>query len=961
MLSSPADLARFIEKYELARQESLKSFAEAGTCGLELEWNMLDAAMRPLQVAGSGPDRRSFVDVLRADFLPAWLVERSQLEVFHWMVEWVTRPYYSPVGAVYEARLLEGCLANALGRASRAFGERLHYFHGNLLQTVPVDHRSIPGGWNLAKRHYLERCIDLYGSQLATAGIHANLSLPEPLLVWDFMHLSPSERGDEHLDSYKNQVYIEGTRLMRAFASLFIATSASTPLRPEIRDGQPTVVLTEFDSVRNLTFPSPEELDLPNLYRSHADYVRISYDLVRRGVRFGNNNWTAVRARSFAEPVERLIAISSDQLHALYRRGLYGSAESTAAEKMAEEIIKQNLLARIDLPMARVEVRTDEGGHSLELDIANLALKELLLIRFYGDPTYARAFRYDAEDLARARRNERSAACAGLGAEIENPFTGKPETMRDFLRRTLEEIRPLAEALGRQELLGPLAEMAAGAPNTAERMRERLRRELGGQTAVPTELLVALAEEHEARVARDIEKIAADLVSRHEDSGKWQALLGRARDEARREPGSPVRFSPPTGAWLKVSYPNKTAEIVDLARQLIRIPSVTNAPPGRERLDEVRRAATLIYDYAKQADLEVAIFEKGKYPAVLIGFPDGAGAPVMLSGHFDVVEPEPDDSQFKPRVEGNYLVGRGAADMKTVSATYLVWMKDVRRRGERFPGVRLLLVGNEEIGEGEPMGTPHVLEELRRRSGYGPGLLIAGERTGERGDELAGEVCVENRGLIRLEISAHGERGHTGMASAPGDLSARLFKAREEIEGMLAGMLTLGGAAGWKSQVRFPFIRVGESGVFNITASLGVLGIEVRPIPQDSVEPVVERVRGYCHENSFDLGIVAAENGIACSPENVYLQLLLESVREATGTEPVLGRKLPATSARFAPGGQGVVWGQAGIGPHSRDERHYLPSIEPYYRALDALGSRLCRPSGEILRPFSPKTPDKKP
>lgn len=945
MLLSPAEFARFIEKYELARQEALKSSPDAGTCGLEIEWNMLDSAMRPLQVVGSGPDKRSFVDVLRADFLPAWLVEHSQLEVFHWMVEWITKPYYSPVGAVYEARLLEGCLANSLHRAGRAFGERLHYHHGNLLYGVEVGHDSIPGGWNLAKRHYLERCIDLYGGRLATAGIHANLSLPEPLLAWDFMHLPPSERGDEHLDSYKNQVYVEGTRLMRAFASLFIATTASTPLRPEVRDRETVVSLTDFDSVRNLTFPSPETLDLPNLYRSHAEYLRLSYDLVRRGIRFGNNNWTAVRARSFAEPVERLIAIGSDQLHALYRRGLYGAGGSTTAEKMAEEIIKQNLLARIDLPMARVEVRTDEGGHSLELDIANLALKELLLIRFYGDPTYARAFRYDAEDLARARRNERSAAISGLRAEIEDPFTGKAVAMRAFLKRTLEEVRPFAEALGRQDMLWPLAEMAAGAPNTAERLRDRLRHELGRRTEVPTELLVALAEERETEVARDIEKIAAELVSPREDSGKWQALLGRARDEARREPGSPVRFSPPSGAWLKVSYPNKTAEVVDLARQLIRIPSVTNAPPGGERLDEVRRAATLIHDYASQAELEVAIYEKGKYPAVLIGFPGRADGPVMLSGHFDVVEPEPDDSQFVPRLEGDYLFGRGAADMKTVAATYLVWMKDVRRRGDPFPGVQLLLVGNEEIGEGEPMGTPHVLDELRRQSGFAPALLIAGERTGERGDELAGEVCVENRGLIRLEVLARGERGHTGMASAPGDLTAKLFKAREEIEAMLGGMLTLGGPASWKSQVRFPFIRVGETGIFNITASLGVLGIEIRPVPRDSVEPVVERVRAYCSDNGLELGIVAAENGIACSPENIYLKLLLESVRDATGNEPFLGRKLPATSARFAPGGQGVVWGQTGVGPHARDERHYLPSIEPYYRALDALAARLRPPA----------------
>ena len=946
MHASPNEIPRLAEKYQLARQEALKTLTERGTCGLELEWNMLDSEFRPLQTVGSGPDRRSFVDVLRADFLPDWLLERSQLEVFHWMIEWVTRPYYSPVGAVYESRLLEACLFNALARAGRAFGERLYSMTGNLLNPVEVSHESIPGGWNLAKRRYLERCIDLYGASLATAGIHANLSLPETLLAWDFMHLSPTERGDEHLDDYKNRVYIEGTRLMRAFAALFIATSASTPLRPETRNGQPLVVLTDFDSVRNLTFPSPETLDLPYLYRSHSDYLRLSYDLVRRGIRFGNNNWTAVRARSFAEPVERLIAITSDQLHALYRRGLYASGERETGEEMAEKIIVQNLLARIDLPMARVEIRTDEGGHSLALDIANLALKELLLIQFYLDPTYARAFRYDAEDLGRARRNERRAAEKGLRASIEDPFTGKPTGMREFLGRTLLELAPLAEALERKKLLEPLAELSKGAPNTAEIIRTRLRQELGSEGIVPAEVLKKLAEKREQDVSRDVERISAELVSTGEDSVKWQELLGRARDEARREPGAPVRFQPPLGAWLDFSYPNKTAEIVDLAKQLVRIPSVTNAPPGRQRLDEVHRAATLIYDYLRQAELEVRVLDKGKFPAVLASFPGQSEAPVMLCGHFDVVEPDPDDSQFEPRVEGNYLWGRGAADMKTVVATYIVWMKD-RRRGTRiYPSVNLLLVGNEETGEGEPTGTPHVLRELLAEKGYAPQLLIAGERTGERGDEIMGQICLENRGLVRLEVVAYGQRAHTGMAAVPQDLSAQLFQARDELLQLLKSRLTLKGENGWQSQVRFPFVRVGEDGVFNVTANRGVLGIEIRPIPQDGISPLVAEVTDYCHKTGLELEIVAAEDGIICDRANAHLNLLLGAIREAFGQEPVIGRKLPATSARFAPLGQGVVWGQTGIGPHAPHERHYLPSIEPYYRALCLLGEKCSSWSG---------------
>jgi hypothetical protein len=80
------------------------------------------------------------------------------------------------------------------------------------------------------------------------------------------------------------------------------------------------------------------------------------------------------------------------------------------------------------------------------------------------------------------------------------------------------------------------------------------------------------------------------------------------------------------------------------------------------------------------------------------------------------------------------------------------------------------------------------------------------------------------------------------------------------------------------------------------------------------------------------------ENGVACNPDNPALKALLDAVRQASGgLEPKIGRKLPGTSARFAPGGQAIVWGQAGLGPHARDERHYIPSIMPYYNSLNEL------------------------
>jgi succinyl-diaminopimelate desuccinylase len=921
---------KFPEKYFLAIEQAAKEKPQGGLNGFEQEWNLLDEKLRPLLTVGAGPSRQSFVDYLRAECIPPWQAQFSQLEVFHWMVEWATRPFYTPRGTIYEARLMEAALINSLHRAGLNFGERLHYWHGNLLFLTDISHDSLPGKWSIAKRRYLEKCVDLYGDTLATAGIHSNLSLPDPLFAWDFMHLPPSERGDKHLDEFKSEFYITATRLLRAFAALFIATAASTPMQAQVVDGRAVVVLTGHDSIRNLTFPNPRELDLPDLYRSYNDYLQNSYDLVRRGVRFGNNNWTPVRARSFAEPVERLISTTSHELTALYTRGLFAMGQATPPEEMALQIEKQNLMARINLPMGRVEVRVDDGGHSLDLDVANLTFKHLLLLRIYSDPQFARSFRYDREDISRARVNENLAAKYSMNAEIENPLTGKPVGMRDFLKWTLNEVRPLAEALNMWNDLSPLVEISEGGRNTVEKIRARLHAsgELSGSNEVSFDVLKELHFEREAQVKSDVERIASDYGLLGVDSAKIAEFLQSGRDAARQTQNAPVQFRSRPQAIIEVSYPDKTSEVLDLAQQLIRIPGVTACPD--ERLDEVHRAGSLVDDYLRNTGLDVKYYD-GKYPAVYAAFPQDANvqAPILLTGHFDVVEPEPDDSQFTPRVEGDYLWGRGAADMKTVVATYMVWMKDMMKAGVPYPNIALMLIGNEENGEAEAWGTPHLLKDLN----LVPSLFIAGERTGEKGSELFGEICVENRGVMRFDVVARGVKGHSGVAGT-GDLSERLINARTALNEIFVKHLTLKAPDGWQSQAKFPFINVGTPGVYNVTAAEGILGVEIRPIPQDDTVKLKAKVLAYCEANGLELRMNVMENGVACDPQNPAVLALIQSVKNVSGKEPKIGRKLPGTSARFAPGGQAVVWGQTGIGPHAKDERHYIPSIEPYYKSL---------------------------
>ncbi|HEX4846284.1 MAG TPA: hypothetical protein VFV26_08700 [Geothrix sp.] len=179
-------------------------------------------------------------------------------------------------------------------------------------------------------------------------------------------------------------------------------------------------------------------------------------------------------------------------------------------------------------------------------------------------------------------------------------------------------------------------------------------------------------------------------------------------------------------------------------------------------------------------------------------------------------------------------------------STCLVWMKDALRKGAPYPPMNLLLAGNEENGELEPMGTHHVLKALKDKWAYEPSFFIAGERTGEKGTELWGEVCTQNRGVLRFELVAHGARGHSGLAVGS-DLTERLLGAREALRGLFAQRLTLASADGWQSLARFAYIQVGTPGIYNITPDRGALGVEIRPIPQDlpSIDPYYRALEAY--------------------------------------------------------------------------------------------------------------------
>lgn len=131
----------------------------------------------------------------------------------------------------------------------------------------------------------------------------------------------------------------------------------------------------------------------------------------------------------------------------------------------------------------------------------------------------------------------------------------------------------------------------------------------------------------------------------------------------------------------------------------------------------------------------------------------GAGSRLLLCGHIDVVPAIPDDWTHDPwsgEVDGGYVWGRGATDMKGGCAALLIAYRDLIESGME-PAVQFAFVCDEETG-GE-----HGIRSLLRQGLLEPRDCLIAEPTPET------SPAVGQKGLYRVDLSFRGRPGHSSL------------------------------------------------------------------------------------------------------------------------------------------------------------------------------------------------------
>ncbi len=194
---------------------------------------------------------------------------------------------------------------------------------------------------------------------------------------------------------------------------------------------------------------------------------------------------------------------------------------------------------------------------------------------------------------------------------------------------------------------------------------------------------------------------------------------------------------------------------LQLSKDLIRFPSVTPKDLG---------AISFLSKKLKKLGFNCKIFEfkgRGSKPVKNLYARIGKKGPnLCYAGHTDVVPPgnlkDWTVNPFKPIVRKNYLIGRGANDMKSSIACFVAAVSQFLQIKRKFNGsISLLITGDEE---GYAInGTKKVVDYLKKKREK-INFCIVGEPTNP--NKLGEMIKIGRRGSLSGKIEISGTQGH---------------------------------------------------------------------------------------------------------------------------------------------------------------------------------------------------------
>ena len=317
-----------------------------------------------------------------------------------------------------------------------------------------------------------------------------------------------------------------------------------------------------------------------------------------------------------------------------------------------------------------------------------------------------------------------------------------------------------------------------------------------------------------------------------------------------------------------------------------------------------------------------------------------SGPTLVFAGHTDVVPTGPLDQwssdPFVPTERDGRLYGRGAADMKTSIAAFVVAVEELLANGREPAGSIGLLITSDEEGPAVD-GTVKVVELLRER-GERLDYCIVGEPTsvGRIGDTIKNG----RRGSMSARLVVRGVQGHVAYPQ----------QARNPIHLFAPALAELAAIEWDRGNEYFPpttwqvsNIHAG-TGATNVIPGELVIDFNFRFSTASTVDGLQRRVQLLHERHGIDCSSEWSISGLPfLTPRGPLSDALAGAIRAETGVETELSTTGGTSDGRFIAAicPQVVEFGPPNASIHKIDEHVALADIEPlkniYRRALETL------------------------
>ncbi|MDP3139702.1 MAG: succinyl-diaminopimelate desuccinylase [Burkholderiaceae bacterium] len=384
-------------------------------------------------------------------------------------------------------------------------------------------------------------------------------------------------------------------------------------------------------------------------------------------------------------------------------------------------------------------------------------------------------------------------------------------------------------------------------------------------------------------------------------------------------------------------------QVLHLAEQLIACPSVTPQDGGCQQIIAARLRALGFQCETLESGPDN--FRVTNLWARRAGRLTGSAARTLVfAGHTDVVPTGPleqwTSDPFTPTHRGGMLFGRGASDMKTSLAAFVVAAEEfLAAHADPALSIAFLLTSDEEGPSVD--GTVVVCEALQRR-GEAPDYCIVGEPTSV--DRLGDMIKNGRRGTMSGKLTVRGIQGHIAYPQLARNPIHQVAPALAEL---VAVQWDSGNDFFQPTSWQVSNIHAG-TGAGNVIPGQVVIDFNFRFCTESTPESLQQRLRAVLDAHGLDYELGWTISGLPFLTRPGELVAALQSaIQTETGITTELSTTGGTSDARFiakiCP--QVVEFGPINATIHKIDEHLAVADLEPlkniYRRVLESLDQAL--------------------